>query len=140
MGRARKRADETTRQNFRPVVPAAAVRPPGGLFGPHVGGAAPPPPPPFLPRRGTPRKAARRGVILLGLRFSRASGRRPPAVPTAPPVPPASPFAGQPELSVKTLVQEVLSRNPTLVQMVAAWQAAQARPPQAKALEDPMLN
>jgi outer membrane protein TolC len=45
-----------------------------------------------------------------------------------------------PELPVGVLVQEVLDRNPTLAQMVAAWQAAEARYPQAKALEDPMLN
>src|SRR5262249_61020367 len=109
-----------------------------GVAPPRVWGDRPPRPPPFSPPASPPpeaQPAAPQRVV-----FPVPAVREPPAVPTAPPVPPASPFAGQPELSVKTLVQEVLSRNPTLVQMVAAWQAAQARPPQAKALEDPMLN
>lgn len=101
-------------------------------------GEQPPPPPPVYSPAGHPPEGQPAALQRVG--FTVAAVREPPAVPTAPPVPPASPFAGQPELSVKTLVQEVLSRNPTLVQMVAAWQAAQARPPQAKALEDPMLN
>jgi outer membrane protein TolC len=54
--------------------------------------------------------------------------------------PPASPFAGMAELSVEAVVQEVLSRNPTLAQMIAAWQAASARYPQVTALEDPMFG
>src|SRR5205807_10330666 len=37
---------------------------------------------------------------------------------------PSPSFAGMPELSVGVLIQEVLARNPTLAQMVAAWQAA----------------
>ena len=44
------------------------------------------------------------------------------------------------ELSVEALVAEVLVRNPSLSQMVAAWQAASARYPQARSLEDPMLS
>jgi len=48
-------------------------------------------------------------------------------------------FTGQPVLSVDELVQEVLARNPTLAQMVAAWQAASARYPQVTSLEDPMV-
>jgi outer membrane protein TolC len=43
------------------------------------------------------------------------------------------------ELSVDALVQNVLSRNPSLAQMVAAWQAASARYPQVTSLEDPMF-
>jgi outer membrane protein TolC len=43
------------------------------------------------------------------------------------------------ELSVEAVVEETLARNPTLAQMVAAWQAAQARYPQVAALEDPMV-
>lgn len=43
------------------------------------------------------------------------------------------------ELSLETLAQEVLARNPSLAQMVAAWQAASARYPQVTSLEDPML-
>jgi outer membrane protein TolC len=43
-------------------------------------------------------------------------------------------------LSVDALVAEVLARNPTLAQMVAAWRAAQARYPQVTSLDDPMLN
>jgi outer membrane protein TolC len=42
-------------------------------------------------------------------------------------------------LSVEALVQEVVARNPSLAQMIAAWQAAQARYPQVTSLEDPML-
>ena len=43
------------------------------------------------------------------------------------------------ELSVDGLVQEVLTRNPSLAQMTAAWQAASARYPQVTSLEDPMF-
>ncbi len=42
------------------------------------------------------------------------------------------------ELTADALTQEVLARNPTLVQMTAAWNAATARFPQATSLEDPM--
>jgi outer membrane protein TolC len=52
---------------------------------------------------------------------------------------PGSPFAGQDELSVDALVQQVLARNPSLEQMNAAWQAASARYPQVTSLEDPMF-
>lgn len=34
------------------------------------------------------------------------------------------PFAGMAELSVDALVEQVLARNPSLAQMVAAWHAA----------------
>jgi cobalt-zinc-cadmium efflux system outer membrane protein len=51
-----------------------------------------------------------------------------------------SPFAGASELSVEALVQEVLARNPTLPEMVAAWQAASARYPQVTSLDDPLLG
>jgi outer membrane protein TolC len=44
------------------------------------------------------------------------------------------------ELTAEAVVQEVLARNPSLAQMVAAWKAAEARYPQATALEDPMLG
>jgi outer membrane protein TolC len=44
------------------------------------------------------------------------------------------------ELSVAALVADVLARNPSLAQMVAAWQAASARYPQARALDDPLLS
>jgi outer membrane protein, heavy metal efflux system len=43
-------------------------------------------------------------------------------------------------LTVDALVQEVLARNPTLAQMIAAWQAAGARYPQVTSLEDPSLE
>lgn len=49
----------------------------------------------------------------------------------------AVPFQGTKELDLGALVQEVLARNPTLAQMSAAWQAAEARYPQAIALDDP---
>jgi outer membrane protein TolC len=63
---------------------------------------------------------------------------------SAPPAPASRqpsdpPFSGQAELSVEVLTEQVLARNPTLAQMVAAWQAASARYPQVTSLEDPMF-
>jgi cobalt-zinc-cadmium efflux system outer membrane protein len=49
-------------------------------------------------------------------------------------------FAGKEELLLDVLVQAVLARNPTLVQMVATWQAVQARYPQVTSLDDPILG
>jgi outer membrane protein TolC len=43
------------------------------------------------------------------------------------------------ELNVETTVEQVLARNPTLGQMIAAWQAAASRYPQVIALDDPMV-
>jgi outer membrane protein TolC len=51
-----------------------------------------------------------------------------------------SSFAGQAELSVEVLVAQVLARNPSLAEMVAAWQAATTRYAQATSLEDPMVG
>jgi outer membrane protein TolC len=53
-------------------------------------------------------------------------------------LPDNAPFAAA-ELSVDALVGEVLARNPTLAQMIAAWQAASARYPQVTSLEDPLF-
>lgn len=55
---------------------------------------------------------------------------------------PASPpsLEGLTELSVEALIKQVLARNPSLAEMVAAWQAASARPPQVSSLDDPMLT
>jgi outer membrane protein TolC len=50
------------------------------------------------------------------------------------------PTPAPPEMSVDALVQQVLARNPTLAQMVAAWQAASARYPQVTSLEDPVFE
>jgi outer membrane protein TolC len=44
------------------------------------------------------------------------------------------------ELSVDALVQAVLDRNPSLAQMVAAFQAASARYPQVTSLDDPLAT
>jgi outer membrane protein TolC len=52
----------------------------------------------------------------------------------------AEAFSGMSELSVDALVEQVLARNPTLAQMIAAWQAASARYPQVTSLEDPMFG
>jgi outer membrane protein TolC len=41
------------------------------------------------------------------------------------------------ELDLEGLVREVLARNPSVAQMQAAWQAASARYPQSRSLEDP---
>src|SRR5882724_4625876 len=43
-------------------------------------------------------------------------------------------------LALETLVADVLARNPSLEQMTAAWQAASARYPQVRALDDPMVG
>lgn len=59
----------------------------------------------------------------------------PPALPSLPPLPD---FPS--ELSVETVIEQVLARNPTLAEMTAAWQAAEARYPQAVSLDDPMLG
>ena len=52
----------------------------------------------------------------------------------------STPFGRDSELSVEALEQQVLARNPSLAEMVAAWQAASARYPQATSLDDPMLE
>jgi outer membrane protein TolC len=57
--------------------------------------------------------------------------------PTA--TPSSAPLATKGELSLETLVPQVLARNPSLAQMAAAWEAAVARYPQAISLEDPMV-
>ncbi len=49
------------------------------------------------------------------------------------------PFAGAAVLSRSALVQTVLERNPGIEAARSAWQAALARYPQARALDDPML-
>jgi outer membrane protein TolC len=52
----------------------------------------------------------------------------------------ACPFGDKSELLVEDLVREVLARNPSLAQMVAAYQAAASRFPQVTSLDDPMLG
>jgi outer membrane protein TolC len=44
------------------------------------------------------------------------------------------------ELTAEALVAGVLARNPSLAEMVAAWQAAVARQPQVTSLDDPMFG
>lgn len=44
------------------------------------------------------------------------------------------------ELDEHVLVEQVLARNPSLAQMIAAWQAATARYPQVISLDDPMFG
>lgn len=51
-----------------------------------------------------------------------------------------TPFAGCAELSVDALVAQVLARNPSLGQMVAAWEAASTRYPQVTSLDDPTFT
>jgi outer membrane protein TolC len=53
--------------------------------------------------------------------------------------PTSAPLEGMTELTAETLAEQVLARNPSLAQMVAAWQAASARYPQVTSLEDPMF-
>jgi outer membrane protein TolC len=62
-----------------------------------------------------------------------------PPVETPPAAVPAGPFAALPELTADALVEQVLARNPSLAQMIAAWQAASARYPQVTSLDDPMF-
>lgn len=62
------------------------------------------------------------------------------APPSLLPSQPAAPLAGAKELSLGTLIEAVLARNPTLAQAVAAWDAAKARFPQVTALDDPMFG
>lgn len=49
-------------------------------------------------------------------------------------------FARAPSLDRETLVMEVLRRNPSVAATLAGWRAAQARVPQERALDDPMLT
>ncbi|HEY7309131.1 MAG TPA: TolC family protein [Gemmataceae bacterium] len=51
-----------------------------------------------------------------------------------------NPLAGCKELSVESLVEAVLARNPSLPEMVAAWKAAEARYPQVTSLDDPLFG
>jgi outer membrane protein TolC len=46
----------------------------------------------------------------------------------------------QSSLSLDGLIADVLARNPNLAQMTAAWQAASARYPQVRSLDDPTLG
>jgi cobalt-zinc-cadmium efflux system outer membrane protein len=50
------------------------------------------------------------------------------------------PFVTQQQLELAPLQGEVLARNQTLAAMRAAWLTAQERYPQARALDDPVLN
>jgi outer membrane protein TolC len=60
------------------------------------------------------------------------------AAPTG--APSSIPFDGLAELTADALVEQVLSRNPTVAQMVAAYQAVSARYPQVTSLDDPMFG
>jgi outer membrane protein, heavy metal efflux system len=68
----------------------------------------------------------------------RQAAHRPAEEPAAP-APPPSPLQGLPELTAEALIEQVLARNPSLAQMEAAWQVAQARYPQVTSLDDPMF-
>ena len=63
-----------------------------------------------------------------------------------PSAPAAVPALGRPdlaaasELSADDVVRQVLARNPSLAEMVAAWKAAQDRYPQVTSLDDPMFG
>jgi outer membrane protein, heavy metal efflux system len=50
------------------------------------------------------------------------------------------PFAGMDVLSAEALVDQVVTRSPTVAQMVAVWQSVTARYPQVTSLEDPNLG
>jgi cobalt-zinc-cadmium efflux system outer membrane protein len=64
-----------------------------------------------------------------------------PATPRGAPTPASgSPFDNVGELTPELLVRQVLARNPSLEQMVAAWKAVEARYPQVTSLDDPMFG
>jgi outer membrane protein TolC len=63
-----------------------------------------------------------------------------PARPTSEAALPGAPLEDLSELTAQALLEQVLARNPTLPQMVAAWQAASARVPQVTSLEDPFFG
>lgn len=93
----------------------------------------PAPPSSAIPLAALPRDGANdRSDIQL------ASASAPASLPDA--SVPCAAFGGAAELSVDALIEQVLTRNPTLAQMVAAWQAASARYPQVTSLDDPMVG
>jgi cobalt-zinc-cadmium efflux system outer membrane protein len=53
---------------------------------------------------------------------------------------PESLFAGVRELSVESLVDQVIARNPSVPEATAAWEAARARYPQVTSLDDPLFG
>ncbi|MBX9678395.1 MAG: TolC family protein [Gemmataceae bacterium] len=63
-----------------------------------------------------------------------------PPVPTAPRESEPIQSEAREILSASALVAEVLARNPNLSQMIAAFEAASARYPQVRALDDPMVG
>lgn len=76
-----------------------------------------------------------------------ATADEPKPAPKPLPAPPSgttpsnpTPPSGTAELTAEAVVDQVLARNPTLAQMVAAWQAAAARYPQVTSLDDPVLG
>jgi outer membrane protein TolC len=74
-------------------------------------------------------------VVRASLQIQSTTASGEPAVGTTGPA-----FPNASELSVENLVEQVLARNPTLPQMVAAWQAALAKIPQVTSLEDPFFG
>ena len=93
--------------------------------------------------------SARRRLIAVALTLplgiataASAEHRAPPSVrsPRAAEPESANPFNGVATLERRALVAAVLERNPTIEAAHAAWQAAEARPAQAGALDDPMLT
>ena len=90
--------------------------------------------PPAVWGQGRPGAVAPDGVpvIRLTARAACADGR---CLATAP-----VPLTSLPELTAQATVEQVLARSPTLAEMVAVWQAAEARYPQVTALDNPMFN
>ncbi|MCI0743463.1 MAG: TolC family protein [Gemmataceae bacterium] len=77
------------------------------------------------------------GLLLLSfqsLTFGQSS-----TIETLPPLQVSAARATAKELSIDGLVADVLARNPSLPQMIAAWEAARARYPQVISLDDPMV-
>jgi outer membrane protein TolC len=94
-----------------------------------------------LPASGTP------ATLIATARPSTSSAADPGVIPVSAATPLAPPTLSScaalesiTELTEEALVEQVLARNPSLAQMVAAWQAASARYPQVTSLEDPMFE
>lgn len=84
-------------------------------------------------------------ILILGLgdlALAQMEGRRAPQVPMGPLPPLPSPLQGerQERRNLNQLIDEALKNNPEIVAARRAWEATEARIPQARSLEDPELG
>ncbi|MCI0465339.1 MAG: TolC family protein [Gemmataceae bacterium] len=85
--------------------------------------------------RRLPRSAEASSLLQTSFQEAATAHLDPPAE-----APAENPFSQATELAVEELVEHVLARNPSLPQMIAAWQAASARYPQVTSLDDPLFG